>query len=257
MRKTLPKTSTLRSVVVAVSLGILAACSGGEDPLPLESFSAEELNNRAEFELEAGAADDAARLFGEVERLYPYSEWAKRALVMQAFSYHRDRDYPNSRSSAQRFIDFYPDDDDAAYAQYLISLSYYDQIDEVGRDQKLTFEALQALRGVIENYPESEYARSAKLKFELAFDHLASKEMEVGRCYQRRGQHLAAIGRFKTVVDRYDTTSHTPEALHRMTESFLSLGIRAEAQKSAAILGYNYPGSKWYRYSYDLIQDKG
>ncbi|MEM7752423.1 MAG: outer membrane protein assembly factor BamD [Pseudomonadota bacterium] len=257
MRKTLPKTSTLRSVVVAVSLGILAACSGGEDPLPLESFSAEELYNRAEFELEAGAADDAARLFGEVERLYPYSEWAKRALVMQAFSYHRDRDYPSARGAAERYLAQFPADDDAAWAQYLLALSYYDQIDDVGRDQGLTFEALQALRDVIEDYPDSEYARSAILKFDLAFDHLAGKEMEVGRYYLKRGHFLAAINRFRVVVEDFQTTTQTPEALHRLVEAYLSLGLTEEAQTAGAILGFNFQSTEWYEDSFALLTGRG
>ncbi|MGI9390501.1 MAG: outer membrane protein assembly factor BamD, partial [Boseongicola sp.] len=150
---------------------LLAACSGTEER-PLESYSAEELFRRAEFELTEGNPDEAAQFFGEVERLYPYSEWAKRALVMQAFSYHQDRDYESSRGAAQRYLNTYPADEDSAYAQYLLALSYYDQIDDVGRDQGLTFQALQSLRDVIETYPESDYARSAILKFDLAFDHL-------------------------------------------------------------------------------------
>src|SRR5690606_26333424 len=148
---------------------VLSGCGAGfaTRERPLEDYSAEALYIRAEFELDSRNPEEAARYFGEVERLYPYSEWAKRALIMQAFSYHRDKDYEASRSSAQRFLDFYPADEDAAYAQYLMALSYYDQIDDVGRDQGLTFQALQAMREVIEKYPDSEYARSSILKFDL------------------------------------------------------------------------------------------
>ena len=224
---------------------------------PLESFSAEEIYTRAEFELEDGKPDQAAVYFGEVERLYPYSDWAKRALIMQAFAYHRDRDYENARASAQRFIDFYPSDEDAAYASYLLALSYYDQIDDVGRDQGLTFQALQALRTVIETYPDSEYARSAILKFDLAFDHLAGKEMEIGRYYLKRGHYAAAINRFRVVVEQFQTTSHTPEALHRLVESYLSLGLTDEAQTAGAILGHNFRSSEWYQDSYALLTGKG
>jgi outer membrane protein assembly factor BamD len=223
----------------------------------MEQYTAAEIFERGEYDLERGREDDAAFYFGEIERLYPYSEWAKRGLIMQAFAYHRDGDYDNARSSAQRFLDFYPADEDAAYAQYLLALSYYDQIDEIGRDQGLTFQALQALRVVIERYPESEYARSAILKFDLAFDHLAAKEMEVGRYYLKRDHFSAAINRFRVVVEDFQTTSHTPEALHRLVESYLSLGLTDEAQTAAAILGHNYRATEWYEDSYALLTGQG
>ena len=224
---------------------------------PLETFTAEEIYKKAEFELETGDEDEAARLFGEVERLYPYSDWAKRALIMQAFAFHKDKDYENSRSTAQRFIDFYPADEDAAYASYLLALSYYDQIDEVGRDQGLTFQALQSLRTVIERYPDSEYARSSILKFDLAFDHLAAKEMEIGRYYLKRGHYSAAISRFRVVVEEFQTTTHTPESLHRLVEAYLSLGLTDEAQTAGAILGYNFQSTEWYDDSYKLLTGRG
>ena len=176
---------------------------------------------------------------------------------MQAFAFHKDKDYPNSRSSAQRFIDFYPDDDDAAYAQYLLALSYYDQIDEVGRDQRLTFQASQSLREVIERYPNSEYAKSAILKFDLAFDHLASKEMEIGRYYLRSDNYSSAINRFRVVVEDFQTTSHTAEALHRLVEAYLSLGLVEEAQTAGAILGYNFQSTDWYEDSFKLLKGRG
>lgn len=222
-----------------------------------ETFSAQELYTQAEYELEIGKPDDAAKTFGEVERLYPYSDLAKRALIMQAFAYHKDRDYENSRISAQRYVDFYPADDDAAYATYLLALSYYDQIDEVGRDQGLTFQALQALRVVIERYPESEYARSAILKFDLAFDHLAAKEMEIGRYYLKRGHYTAAINRFRVVVEQFQTTTQTAEALYRLIEAYLSLGLDDEAQTAGAILGHNFKSTEWYEDGYVLLTGKG
>ncbi|WP_108483455.1 outer membrane protein assembly factor BamD [Oceaniglobus ichthyenteri] len=224
---------------------------------PLESFSAEDIYKRAEFELETKKPDEAARYFGEVERLYPYSEWAKRALIMQAFAYHRDRDYEASRSSAQRFLDFYPADEDAAYAQYLMALSYYDQIDDVGRDQGLTFQALQSMRDVIEKYPDSEYARSSILKFDLAFDHLAAKEMEIGRYYLKRKHYSASINRFRVVVEQFQTTTHTPEALHRLVEGYLSLGLEDEARTAGAILGHNFQSTEWYQDSFALLTGRG
>ncbi len=243
----------------ALALGLLAGCGGFDSRAAgaLDAYTAQEIFERGEFELERRRAGEAAFYFGEIERLYPYSEWAKRALIMQAFSYHRDRDYPNSRAAAQRYIDFYPADDDAAYAQYLLALSYYDQIDEVGRDQGLTFQALQALRVVIERYPDSEYARSSVLKFDLAFDHLAAKEMEIGRYYIKRNHFAASVNRFRVVVEDFQTTSHTPEALHRLVEAYLSLGLVEEAQTAGAILGYNYQSTEWYADSFALLTGQG
>lgn len=243
---------------------VLSGCGGstesegfGPGGVPIENFNAEQIFGRGEYELDRGKPERAAYFFSEIERLYPYSDWAQRALIMQAFAYHQDRDYENSRGSAQRYIDFYPADDDAAYAQYLLALSYYDQIEEVGRDQGLTFQALQALRVVIERYPDSEYARAAILKFDLAFDHLAGKEMEIGRYYLRREHFGAAINRFRVVVENFQTTTHTAEALHRLVEAYLSLGLTEEAQTAGAILGYNYQGSEWYEDSYKLLTGRG
>ncbi len=259
------RTGVVCALVVATAL---SACGNNEgrpttgsifnqEQVPLETYTAQQIFERGEYELERKKPDEAAFYFAEIERLYPYSEWAKRALIMQAFAYHRDKDYENSRSASQRFIDFYPDDDDAAYAQYLLALSYYDQIDEVGRDQGLTFQALQSLRQVIERYPDSEYAKSAILKFDLAFDHLAGKEMEVGRYYLRRGNYIASINRFRVVVEDFQTTSHTAEALHRLVESYLSLGLIQEAQTAGAILGYNFRSTDWYEDSYKLLTGRG
>ncbi len=257
-RSSLSKSRALLGAAL-LAMTFVAACGGLDTRAPgaLDNYTAEEIFQRGEYELERGQADDAAFYFGEIERLYPYSEWAKRALIMQAFSYHRDRDYPNSRATAQRYIDFYPADEDAAYAQYLLALSYYDQIDEVGRDQGLTFQALQALRVVIERYPDSEYARSSILKFDLAFDHLAAKEMEIGRYYLRRGHYAAAINRFRIVVEDFQTTTHTAEALYRLIESYLSLGLTDEAQTAGAILGYNYQSTEWYQEGYALLTGRG
>ena len=239
-------------------IALLAGCGGGQRDAPLESFTAEEIYKRGEFELETSRkSDEAARLFGEVERLYPYSEWAKRALIMQAFAFHKDRDYENSRAAAQRYIDTYPAEEGAAYAKYLLALSYYDQIDDVGRDQGLTFQALQALRAVIEEYPDSEYAKSAILKFDLAFDHLAAKEMEIGRFYLRGKHYTAAINRFRVVVEDFQTTTHTPEALYRLIECYLSLGLTDEAQTAGAILGYNFQSTEWYQDGYDQLTGRG
>lgn len=242
----------------ALLVAMLGACAKKTDERPLDSYTAEEIYKRGELELNTNPKPkDAIRYFEEVERLYPYTEFAKRALIMQAFTHHKAKQYDEARAAAQRFLDLYPADEDAAYAQYLIALSYYDQIDEVGRDQGLTFEALKALRVVIEQYPDSEYAKSASLKFDLAFDHLAAKEMEIGRYYLKRGNYTAAINRFRVVVQDYQTTSHTAEALLRLTESYLALGLTDEAQTSAAILGYNYQSSPFYDDSFALLKGRG
>lgn len=248
-----------RFLMAALIIGSLTGCGGSStDAVPLDSLTAEDIYKRGELALETRSKpDEAIRLFSEVERLYPYSEWAKRSLIMQAFSQHKAKKYEEARGSAQRFIDLYPADEDAAYAKYLLALSYYDQIDEVGRDQGLTFQALQSMRDVIEEYPDSEYAKSAMLKFDLAFDHLAAKEMEIGRYYLKRGQYAAAINRFRVVVQDFQNTSHTAEALHRLVEGYLSLGLTDEAQTAGAILGYNYQSSPFYDDSYRLLTGRG
>jgi outer membrane protein assembly factor BamD len=246
----------MKSIAAVAVAGGLSGCGGDAEPA-LEDTSPEIIYQQAEAELARGDADDAARLFSEVERLYPYSEWAKRGLIMQAFAYHEDRDYENARLAAQRFIDFYPTDEDAAYAQYLLALTYYDQIDQVGRDQGLTFQALRNLRTVIERYPESEYARSSILKFDLAFDHLAAKEMEIGRYYLKREHYPAAINRFRAVVEEFQTTTQTPEALLRLVEAYLALGLTDEAQTAGAILGYNFQSSPFYDDAFRQLSGQG
>lgn len=245
----------------ALLMAALSGCGGdggaSEQSVPLETYTPQQIFERGEYELAQNRNKDAAFYFSEIERLYPYSEFAKQALIMQAYANHQSKDYEGSRGAAQRFIDFYPTDEDAAYAQYLLALSYYDQIDEVGRDQGLTFQALQSLRTVIEVYPDSEYATSAILKFDLAFDHLAGKEMEIGRYYLRRQHYTSAINRFRVVVEDFQTTSHTAEALHRLVEAYLSLGLLEEAQTAGAILGHNYQSTDWYEDSYRLLTSQG
>ncbi len=240
---------------------LIAGCDGGKSVergnIDYENFTAQQIFERGEYDLERGKPKLAAQSYAEVERLYPYSGLAKRAVIMQAFAHHQDRAYEESRAAAQRYIDFYPADEDAAYAQYLLALSYYDQIDEIGRDQKLTFQALQALREVIERYPDSQYANAARLKFDLAYDHLASKEMEVGRYYLKRDNFAAAANRFRVVVEDFQTTTHTAEALHRLVESYLSLGLVNEARTAGAILGHNFRGTDWYEDSYKLLTGRG
>ncbi|MGZ3215870.1 outer membrane protein assembly factor BamD [Paracoccus sp. T5] len=250
------------SVMAAVLAGlVLTGCSGSRDAAlrqNLDQFTAEEIYKRGEFELENSRRPaDAVFYFSEIERLYPYSEWAKRALIMQAYGNHKAKNYEEARGAAQRFLDTYPGDEDAAYAQYLLALSYYDQIDDVGRDQGLTFQALQGLRTVIEQYPDSEYARSAILKFDLAFDHLAAKEMEIGRFYLKRGHYTAAVNRFRVVVEEFQTTTQTPEALLRLVEAYLALGLLDEAQTAGAILGHNFQSSPFYDDAFRQLRGRG
>ena len=248
-------------IAMLVAGAVLAGCGdrdGSAARVPVDNFTAEQIYKRGEYELENNRKpDNAVYYFSEIERLYPYSEWAKRALIMEAYGYHKAKKYEEARGAAQRFIETYPGDDDAAYAKYLLALSYYDQIDEVGRDQGLTFQALQSLRDVIEEYPDSEYARSAILKFDLAFDHLAGKEMEIGRYYLKRGHYTAAVNRFRVVVEEFQTTSHTPEALMRLVEAYLALGLTDEAQTAGAILGHNFQSSPFYAEAYAQLRGRG
>ena len=239
--------------------GMLAACNRDQGPdESLSGFSAEEIFQRGEFELEtSNRTSRSLRYFQEIERLYPFTEWSRRALIMQAYAHHRAREFEESRAAAQRFLDTYPNDEEAPYATYLLALSFYDQVDEVGRDQGVTFQALQQLRRVIEQYPESEYTRSAILKFELAFDHLAAKEMEIGRFYLSRGNYNAAVNRFRVVVEDFQTSTHTPEGLHRLVEAYLRLGLRDEAQTAGAILGYNFEANPFYADTFRLLQGQG
>ncbi len=196
----------------------------------------------------------AGAMFDEVERQHPYSVWARRAQLMSSFSYYVSGEYNEAIGSAQRFLSLHPGSREAPYAYYMIAVSYYEQITGVERDQQITQQALDALGELIRRYPNTDYAADARLKVDLARDHLAGKEMEIGRFYQKRGLHLAATIRFRTVIDQYDTTSHTPEALHRLVESYLLLGIPEEALKAASVLGANYPGSKWYDRSFALMK---
>jgi outer membrane protein assembly factor BamD len=204
--------------------------------------------------MDRGDYEQAAKLFDEVERQHPYSVWARRAQLMSAFNYYLGQKYTESISSAQRFLTIHPGSTGAPYAHYLIAMSYYNQIADVTRDQAITQQASDAFGELIRRYPESRYAADARLKLDLINDHLAGKEMEVGRFYQRSGNWLAASLRFREVVDKYQTTSHAPEALERLVESYLALGIPDEARKAAAVLGKNYPGSFWYKRAYALIQ---
>lgn len=195
----------------------------------------------------------AAKQFDEVERQHPYSVWARRALLMSAYCYYQGNKYDEAIAAADRFIQLHPGNKDVAYAFYLKAVSLYEQIVDVGRDQDKTQAALSALEDLTQRFPGTEYARDARLKIDLTRDHLAGKEMDVGRYYLKKRQYIAAINRFRVVIEKYQTTSHAPEALERLTEAYLALGIVKEAQTAAAVLGHNYPGSEWYQDSYALL----
>lgn len=253
-----PLSRGLRAAILATATLSLAACGGGAGGAPGDTAyvarDVETLYMAAKERLDRGASRDAAILFDEVERQHPYSPWARRAQLMSAFSYYTARDYNKAIQSAQRFLSIHPGNKDAPYAYYLIGLSYYEQISDVTRDQKVTEQALEAMREIVRRYPATDYATDARLKIDLINDHLAGKEMEIGRYYQNSGKWLASALRFRQVVENYQTTSHAPEALYRLVESYLALGVPLEAKKAAAVLGRNYQGSKWYERAYELME---
>jgi len=199
----------------------------------------------------------AAKRFEEVDRQHPYSEWARKALLMSAFAHYENRDYEDCISTAKRYVTLHPGSSDAAYAQYLIASSYYEQIPDVSRDQGRTEKAIQALEEVMRKFPNTEYAASAKKKIEVARDQLAGKEMDVARYYLNKKDFTGAINRFKVVVTKYQTTRHVEEALTRLTEAYMAMGIADEAQTAAAVLGHNFPDSRWYKDAYNLVKAGG
>ena len=244
-----------RMLAVAGLCLMLAACSlfGGEEEPQYVERPVQDLYNAAMNAMLVGDNFEAARLFDEVERQHPYSTWAAKAQLMAAFANYQRNKYDETINALDRFIQPHPGHKDIAYAHYLRAISYYEQISDVGRDQKMTRLALLALEEVVRRFPESRYARDASLKLDLARDHLAGKHMEIGRFYLKKGEYLAAINRFRTVIKDYQTTTHVPEAMLRLVESYLALGVTEEAQATAAVLGYNYPGSPWYADSYVLL----
>ena len=249
----------LRRAATAAALAAILFTAGcatnrNKGDVPYVARDVDTLYSAAKDRIDRGQYGVAAILFDEVERQHPYSPWSRRAQLMSSFSYYMSGEYQKSIESAQRFLSIHPGNKDAPYAYYLIALDYYEQISDVTRDQKITQQALDSMNELIRRYPDTRYAADARLKIDLINDHLGGKEMEIGRFYQRRGQWLAATLRFRKVVDVYQTTSHTPEALQRLTECYLSLGLRDEAKKAAAVLGANYPGSKWYQRAFELMQ---
>jgi outer membrane protein assembly factor BamD len=255
------QTKITAPLILALTATLLSGCAalgggrgGGGADTKYVARDVNTLYNAAKERLDAGNYEVAAALFDEVERQHPYSPWARRAQLMSAFSYYMGQKYNESINSSRRFLSIHPGNKDAPYAYYLVALSYYEQISDVTRDQKITEQALAALGEVQRRYPTSRYAADAALKIDLVNDHLAGKEMEIGRFYQRRSLWLASSLRFREVTDKYQTTTHAPEALYRLVESYLAMGVPAEARKSAAVLGANYPNSEWYERAFDLMQ---
>jgi outer membrane protein assembly factor BamD len=247
----------LTAALCALAVAGCAGKSKKEPKLAYEERPVDLLYNTGAAMLDRHLWNQAVDYFDEVERQHPYSEWARRAILMEAFAHYEGNNYAEAIADADRYIQLYPGQDQAAYARYLKAICYFEQIVDVGRDQAATGQALDNLRDVVQRYPNSEYARDARLKIDMVNDQLAGKEMTIGRYYLRQGDTLAAIGRFKGVVEHYQTTSHTPEALYRLVEAYLTLGLMDEAKRNGAVLGYNYPGDPWYADAYKLLTSSG
>jgi len=247
-----------RLCALALIVAALPACSlfGKEDIIPDDP--ADKLYNEGLYLLNTKKDyRQAAKRFEEVDRQHPYSEWARKALIMSAYAHYEGTQYEDSITAAKRYVTLHPGSPDAAYAQYLIGASYFDQIPDISRDQQRTEKALQALDEVVRKYPNTEYAAGAKRKIEIARDQLAGKEMDTARYYQKKRDYIAAINRFKVVITQYQTTRHVEEALMRLTETYMTLGIVNEAQTAAAVLGHNFPDSQWYKEAYRLVKGGG
>jgi outer membrane protein assembly factor BamD len=242
----------LAATLAAGLVGCKAESTDTKDPyadLPVEV-----LYNDATDALTQKRFVDAKNLYDEVDRQYPYSVWAAKAELMSAYALYQQDKFDDAVAALNGYIQLHPGNRDVAYAYYMKALCYYEQIVDVGRDQKITKQALDAMQEVARRFPDSPYARDARLRIDLAHDHLAGKEMEIGRYYLKKHEWVAAINRFRHVIEEYQTTSHVPEALERLTEAYLSLGVVDEAQTAAAVLGYHYPGSEWYKASYALLK---
>jgi outer membrane protein assembly factor BamD len=248
------------AVLAAVLVAIAGCSSFGKKKKPelaYEEHPVDVLYNAGADRLDHHQWNEAVEYFREVERQHPYSEWARRSILMTAYAHYMANDYTDAIQDSDQFVSLYPGNASAEYAYYLKAICYFEQIVDVGRDQASTSEAGEALREVAKRYPVSEYAVDAKLKIDMVQDQLAGKEMTVGRYYLRNDDPMGAIGRFKTVVEKYQTTSHTPEALYRLVEAYLTVGLVDEARRNAAVLGYNYPGDPWYADAYALMTSKG
>ena len=240
--------------ILLIGVLILAACSSNDENVQIQQ-DADTLYNDAASALDDENYVEATRLFEEVERQHPYSKWATQSQLMAAYASYKDQRYDDAVLALDRFIELHPGSDDLDYAFYLKALSFYEQISDVRRDQEMTRKSLSSLNSLIRRFPDSRYTRDAILKRDLTVDHLAGKEMEIGRYYLKKGEVNAAINRFLSVVREYQTTTHAAEALYRLSESYLLIGLREQSTRVAAVLGYNYPGSKWYERAYALLDD--
>jgi len=255
-----------RAALLALSLIsaplLLSACMSSEKDIDLSTYvdqtePADVLYNQGLANLNAGRLKEASRKFDAVDRQHPYSEYARKSMVMGAFANYRQGNYEDAVNAAKRYLALYPSSPDAAYAQYIIGLSYFRQIRDVTQDQKESRRAIEAMQEVVIRWPDSEYVEDAKEKIRVARDQLAGKEMQVGRYYLERREYIAAIKRFRFVVENYSNTRQIEEALARLTESYYAMGLTSEAQTAAAVLGQNYPQSQWYKDSYKLLQSGG
>ncbi|WP_343698498.1 outer membrane protein assembly factor BamD [Caulobacter sp.] len=247
---------TIAVMVAAVSVG---GCVGKskKPTLAYEERPVELLYSTGADRLDRGNWNEAVDYFREVERQHPYSEWSRRSIMMTGYAHYMGNQYNEAIGDADRFISLYPGNPSAQYAYYLKAICYFEQIVDVNRDQAATEQALASLRDVVQRYPNTEYATDARLKIDMVNDQLAGKEMAIGRWYLKNGNTLAAIGRFKAVIERHQTTSHTPEALYRLVEAYMTLGLLEEAKRNGAVLGYNFPGDRWYLDAYKLLNDNG
>jgi outer membrane protein assembly factor BamD len=253
-----------RAIALVVVLAPLGACStfgdmfGSKDEDNYVEEPADKLYNEGLYLLnDKKEFKSAAKKFEEVDRQHPYSDWARKSLIMTAFAYYQGGDYDESITAAKRYVTLHPGSADAAYAQFLIGSSYFDRIPDISRDQDRTEKAVAELQEVIRKFPNTEYAIAAKKKIEIARDQLAGKEVDIGRWYMQKKDYTGAINRFKVVVTRYQTTRHVEEALMRLTEAYMTLGIVDEAKTSAAVLGHNFPDSPWYQDAYNLVKSRG
>ncbi len=241
---------------------VLSGCMSSEKDIDLSTYvdktePADVLYNQGLANMNAGRLQEASRKFEAVDKQHPYSEYARKSMVMGAFANYRQGNYEEAIGSAKRYLTLYPTTDDAAYAQYIVGLSYYRQIRDVTQDQKEARQTLQTMQELVTRWPDSEYVEDAKAKMRFATDQLAGKEMQIGRYYLERREYIAAIKRFRNVVESYSNTRHVEEALSRLVEAYYALGLTDEAQTAAAVLGHNYPDSPWYKDSYKLLQSGG
>ncbi|MBH0236699.1 outer membrane protein assembly factor BamD [Methylobrevis albus] len=248
----------LRSGVLLVAAVVLASCASGDvDDLAFEDVPAEKSYNEGIAYVRAGNLSEATKKFEEVDRAHPYSAWARKSLIMTTYTNYSRGNWDEAITSGRRFVTLYPGSEDAAYAQFMIGMSYFNQIPDIHRDQEITGKAMQALTELVQRYPDSPYAAPAQQRIDVARDQLAGKEMETGRYYLNRLNYVAAINRFRVVVTDYQTTRHVEESLMRLTEAYFAMGVVNEAQTAAAVLGHNFPESRWYKDAYTLLQTNG